>query len=377
VKNLRNLNELLQRIEEILKKIKDSNTICVIHHDDADGNCSAALFSILVHNLIKDYPLLFPIRGKDNVNKGLINQLKTIAPDYVFVLDVTVDPKKLSVFKGFILDHHIFQNITQEEDMLYFNPRSFEKNEAKTPPVSYMSYRILNDLFPEEKVAWIAGIGITEDHRVELCKDVFQKIKQENPELLKIDKIDQIALEKSVFGQLWDMVRSGRMIKKIEGARTAVLALIECKDRPDKFINGLTQHSFALRRFYDKVSYETQDCLIDVKRTGKFFSKQKVIVYEAKQSSISALTSFIADKIRQSYPEWVVCVVGRERGRKNKKISIRLEQTKRREDLVFILERIKEKIPSIKGGGHKSAIGVSVSPDYLDNFFQEFLKLIR
>ncbi len=377
MKHLKNLNELLQKIKEILKEIKKSDTICVIHHDDADGNCSAALFSILVHNLIGDYPLLFPIRGENNVNKKLINQLKTITPEYVFVLDVTVDPKKLSIFNGFVLDHHMFQNITQKEDMPYFNPRSFEKDENKVPPVSYITYRMLIDLFPEEKVAWIAGIGITEDHRVELCIDVFQKIKQESPELLKIDEINQVGLEKSVFGQLWDMVRSGRMIKKIEGARSSVLALIECKDRPDKFINGLSQHSFALRKFYDRVSYETQDCLIDVKKTGKFYSKQKVIVYNAKKSSISALTSFISDKIRQSYPEWIVCVVGRERDRENKKISIRLEQTKRKEDLVSILGKIEEKVFSVKGGGHKSAIGVSVSPDYLDDFFQEFLKLIK
>jgi len=55
-----------------------------------------------------------------------------------------------------------------------------------------------------------------------------------------------------VLGQLWDMVRSGRMIKKMEGARAAVLALIECVDRPDKFVNGLTQHSFALRKLRKK-----------------------------------------------------------------------------------------------------------------------------
>ena len=169
------------------------------------------------------------------------------------------------------------------------------------------------------------------------------------------------------------MVRSGRMIRRIEGARTAVLALIETKDRPDKFINGLTQHSFALRKFYDRVNYETQDSLIDVMQNGKFYHNKKVIVYEARKSSISALTSFISDKIRQKYPEWIVCVIGREYGMKHKKISIRSEQTKRKEDLISILEKVKEKVPTVRGGGHKSAIGVSVSSDYLDEFFREFI----
>jgi len=238
-----------------------------------------------------------------------------------------------------------------------------------------MTYRLLTDMFPNEKVAWIAGIGITEDHRVELCREVFEKVKTENPELFDSNEISQKVAESSIFGQFWDMVRSGRMIKKIEGARAAVLALIESKDRPDKFMNGLTQHSFALRKFYDRVTYETEDSLIDVKNKAKFYNDKKVIVYDARKSGISALTSFISDKIRQKYPEWIVCVIGREFG-KHKKISIRLEQTERNEDLTSILEKVKKKVDTVRGGGHKSAIGVSVSQDDLDEFFREFLASI-
>ncbi|MBL7170157.1 MAG: hypothetical protein ISS48_04000 [Candidatus Aenigmarchaeota archaeon] len=374
--NHKKLKQMLEEIKKTLKKIKPTDGICVIHHDDADGCTSAALFSILVKNLIDDYPILFPIRGENNVSKGLIYQMKTINPTYVFVLDVTVDPKKLNIFKGLIIDHHMFNDISDDSSMEYFNPRSFEKEDDKVPPVSYMIYRLLTEMFPREKVAWISGIGITEDHRVELCKEVFEKVMKENPDIFHSDKINQKVVENSIFGQFWDMVRSGRMIKKIEGAKTAVLALIECKNRPDKFLNGLTQHSFALRRFYDKVNYETEDSLIDVKQKAKFYHKKKVIVYEARRSPISALTSFISDKIRQEYPEWIVCVIGREFGREHKKISIRLEQTERGEDLISILEKIKKKVDTVKGGGHKSAIGVSVSPEYLDDFFREFIAFV-
>lgn len=365
--------KMIEEIKSILKSITTKDQVCVIHHDDADGCTSAALFSILIKNLIDDYPILFPIRGEDNVSRGLINQLKILSPNYVFVLDVTIDPKKLNIFKGFIIDHHIFNGICDESSISYFNPRLFEKDDEKITPVSFIIYKLLNELFPVEKVSWIAGIGITEDHRVELCKEVFERVREETPETFNLSEITQKSVENSMFGQLWDMVRSGRMIKKVEGARTAVLALIECKDRPDKFINGLTQHSFALRKFYDKVNYETEDSLIDVMQKGKFYHNKKIIVYEARQSGISALTSFISDKIRQKYPEWIVCVIGREFGMEHKKISIRLEQTERKEDLVSILEKTKEKVPTVRGGGHKSAIGVSVSPEYLDDFFREFI----
>jgi single-stranded DNA-specific DHH superfamily exonuclease len=367
---------MFKELRQIIEKIQPNDDICLIHHDDADGCTSAALFSILIKNLIDTYPILFPIRGEGNVGKGMINQLKVINPSYVFVLDVTVDPKKLGIFRGFILDHHLFEDISDTTHMSYFNPRSFEEKDERVPPVSYMTYKLLTDFFPEEKIAWISATGITEDHRVELCEEVFKRVKEENPELFNLDEINQKTVENSIFGEFWDMVRAGRMIKKIEGARSAVLALIESKNRPDKFLNGLTQHSFALRKFYDRVKYETEDSLIDVEHKAKFYHKKKVIVYEAKKSSISALTSFISDKIRQKYPEWIVCVIGREKGRQHKKMSIRLEQTERSEDLNEILEKVKEKVSTVRGGGHKSAIGVSVAPEDLNDFLRVFIDSI-
>jgi len=377
VKRLKNLDELLENIENILKKIKRSDKICVIHHDDSDGNTSAALFSIILHNLIGDYPILFPIVGIENVNNKLINQLKTMNPDFVFVFDVTVEPTKLDIFKGFILDHHIFTEIKQREDMPYFNPRSFEKEDEKVPPTCYMVYRVLKNLYPNEKVAWIAGIGITEDHHVDSCKDVFEDVMKESPGLLKVKEINQKNLEKSLFGELSDMVRSGRMIKGSEGAKTAVLALVECKDRPDKLINGLTQHSLALRRFYEKLSYEIQDCMRDVQMRSKFHKKEKVIIYTQKRTRIKGLTSFLADKIRQKYPSWIAYVVNEDYDRGKAKISIRLEQRKRGENLVSIIEKIKEKIPSLKGGGHKSAVGAILNLDDAIEFEKEFLSSIE
>lgn len=373
MKRLKNLDELLENIENILKKIKRSDKICIIHHNDSDGNTSAALLSILIHNMIDDYPILFPIIGMENVNKKLINRLKVMNPDFVFVFDVTAEPTELDIFKGFVLDHHIFSGIKQRDDMPYFNPRSFEKEDEKVLPTCYMVYRVLKNLYPNEKVAWIAGIGITEDHRVDLCKNVFEEIRKEAPELLKVKEINQKNIEKSLFGELSDMVRSGRMIKGTEGAKTAVLALVECKDRPDKLINGLTQHSLALRRFYEKLSYEMQDCMREVEMGGEFHKKEKVIIYKQKRSRIRGLTSYLSDKIRQKYPSWIAYVVREDHDRGKVKISIRLEQKKRGENLVFIIEKIKEKIPSLKGGGHKSAVGVILNLDDSIEFEKEFL----
>ena len=364
-------------MKKVLKGIKPSDKICVIHHDDSDGCCSAALFSILIHDLINDYPILFPISGVDNVNKKLINRLKVVNPDFVFGFDVTIDPKKINLFKGFVLDHHIFTDIKESKDMPYLNPRSFEKEDEKVPPVSCIMYKFLKDLLPSEKIAWVAGIGITEDHRIDLCKDVFEEIKKENPGLMNIEIINQKNVEKSFFGELSDMVRSGRMIKGSEGAETAVLALIECKDRPDKLINGLTQHSLVLRRFYEKLVYETQNCLRDVERRGNFFKSGRVIIYKQKKTRMRGLTSYLSDKIRQKYPNWISYVINEDYGKKEAKISIRLEQTKRNEDLVSIIEKIKEKIPSMKGGGHKSAVGVIMNLEDATEFEREFLGLIK
>ena len=377
MKDLRNLNDLLDESKKIISKIKQTDKICLVHHDDSDGCCSAALFSILIHDLIGDYPMLFPITGIEKINKGLVDKINTIKPDYVFVFDMSVDPEKFDNFKGFVLDHHIFFDIKSRDDMPYLNPRIYEKDDEKVPPTCYMVFKLLKYLVTPEGLAWISGIGITEDHRVDLCKDVFEEIKKETPSLLKLKNINQKSVEKSLFGELADMVRSGRMIKGTEGSKTAVWALIECKDRPDKLINGLTQHSLALRRFYEKLTYETQNILRSVEKEGRFFKKQKVIIYEQKRSRVRGLTSFISDKIRQKYPAWIACVINKEYWGRKSKISIRLEQTKRNEDLTSILEKIKEKMPNLKGGGHKSAVGVILDLNDIIGFEQEFLSSIK
>lgn len=370
------LKEIIKPISEIVRSIKKEDRVAIIHHSDADGNTSAALFSILIHNLIDDCPLLLPVAGVNYITRTLINKLKTLNPDHVFVLDLPVDPRKFNIFKGFILDHHAIFNLENEGGMAYFNPHKFEKVSDEIAPTSYISYKILKEFFPNEKVSWIAGIGITEDHRVELCREVFETIKEEYPNLLKIEDITQKNIENTIFGELWDTIRSGRMIKGNIGAETAVLALVECKEKPGDFINGLTQNSYAIKRIYEKMARETQDLLRDTESRGTFHKNKKVIFYKSKRSGIRSMTSFLSDKIRQKYPDWIVCVYLRDESR-NVKMSIRLEQTRRDEDLVSIIEGLKDIFPGLRGGGHKSAVGLMINKDDIDELKKEFLELIE
>jgi single-stranded DNA-specific DHH superfamily exonuclease len=375
VNSLKNVDDLILLLENEVKKVKSGDRVCLIHHDDADGCTSAAIFSILIFRLTNQFPELLPVRGPNNLSRNFLSKLKMMNPDFVFTLDVTIDPKKLSLFNGFILDHHM-QNIPSRENMIYINPRSFENEDEKVPCTSCIIYKLVKKIFPEEKISWIAAIGVTEDHRVEICKEIFLNVNKEYPGFFKAEKIDQENVEKSIFGELWDMVRSGRMIKRTSGAKIAVQALIECKDDPNKFVNGLTTNSYTLRKFYEAINKETQKILEEVLRNGKFYDDKRVIVYEARMSNINSLTSFASDKLRQKYPDWIVCVVGREYGTQNKKISIRLEQSRRNVNLVEVVNKIKEVIPEVKGGGHKSAVGVSLPKNSLNKFFKLFLTFV-
>ncbi|MEO0281460.1 MAG: DHHA1 domain-containing protein [candidate division WOR-3 bacterium] len=370
VKNLNNFPELINLLKDEINNVQSGNKVCIIHHDDADGCTSAALMSILLFRLTNQFPELFPIRGPNNLSKNLLMKLKTSNPDFVFTLDVTIDPKRLGVFNGFILDHHV-QNIQSKNNMKYINPRDFEKKDEYVPPTSYMIYKLLKVFFPEERVSWIAAIGITEDHRVDLCKDVFEDVKREFGSFFDLKEINQKSIESSVFGELWDMVRSGRMIKRMNGALVVVNALIECKNDPGKFINGLSANSYAVRRFYENIERENRKILDDVKINGKFIQDKKILVYEAKHSNINSITSFASDKLRQKYPDWIICVIGRDKGF-NVKLSIRIEQSMRNIDLVEIVNKIKKEMPTIKGGGHKSAIGVTLAKNDLNKFLELF-----
>jgi len=369
---MKNLTELLEKIHESVSKLKESDKIFILHHDDADGCSSAAMFSIIIQNLIDKPPdELIATKPRDY----RLKELKQGSPNYVFVLDVPLSPENLSMFDGFVLDHHVIENQKSSQNMLYINPREFIKEDEKVPPTSYMVYKLLKQMFPEEKVSWIAGIGITEDHRVEICKEVFEDVKKEYPTLFR-GGINQFELERSVFGEMWDMVRSGKMTRESEGAKTAVLALMECKDRPDKFLNGLTQHSGVLKRFYDKVMYYIEDSIRDAEQNAKFHSEKKVMFYETKRMRMSGSTSFISDKLRQQFPERIICVIHKHSLDGRVKVSVRLEQSKIDVDLIEVLNKIKEKISSLKGGGHKSAVGAEMRIDDLEKFKEEFLASI-
>jgi hypothetical protein len=86
VKKLKNLTDLFEQAENIIKKIKKDDKICLIHHDDSDGCSSAALFTILIHDLIDDYPILFPVTGVENINSQLFSKIKSFNPDFVFIV---------------------------------------------------------------------------------------------------------------------------------------------------------------------------------------------------------------------------------------------------------------------------------------------------
>ncbi len=318
---------------------------------------------------------MFPLRGTNSINKRLLNSLKIINPELTVTLDLSIDPKKLNIFNGFVLDHHIFGENIRTGNMLYLNPRVFEKNDVKVVPTSFMVYKVLKKMFPSENISWIGCIGVTEDHRVETCKEIFDDVKKEYPDMIKVD-ITQENVENSVFGIMWDMVRSGRMVKGGDGTKTTVLSLIECKNRPDQFINGLTNNSYLVKKFYEKMVSEIENSMDNFEKTAKFYNDKKVILFEPKNVNLSGITSFLSDKIRKKYPEWIVCVINKNRRGGKVKISIRSEQSKREVNLVDILKKINKNIPSAIGGGHKSAIGINMNIDDLDNFFEEFLALV-
>ncbi len=70
-------------------------------------------------------------------------------------------------------------------------------------------------------------------------------------------------------------------------------------------------------------------------------------------------------------------MINKEYSGRKVKISIRLEQSKREENLVAMIEKIKEKIPNLKGGGHKTAVGVVLDSEDAIRFEEEFLNLLR
>jgi len=146
-------------------KLKDNDTIIIIHHWDCDGILSCILLKNYLLELNKNVKIdmVMPKIGNYYIDDEIFNQIENKNPYYIFIVDMALpkenilDLKKISN-SVFIFDHHK-QNMINEVE--HINPIAIGKSGKDFPSAGW----VINNYFnkKQEILSVIGAIGDQED----------------------------------------------------------------------------------------------------------------------------------------------------------------------------------------------------------------------
>ncbi|MFP4045603.1 MAG: DHHA1 domain-containing protein [Candidatus Aenigmatarchaeota archaeon] len=330
---------------EFLGDIEDP---IVIYHRDADGVCSAAIMSELVGAntcLPNDGP---GIQIMEEL-VGIINESKSV----VFV-DLPVDQldiiDKLNLEKIFVLDHHPPEKDLSDGNILHINPR-FEDDEIYQP-AAYLSYQVAkNEL---ENIGWKAGVGVVGDHGVEDCGDLMEDIRKERPELIGNRKLNYEELKDSTLGTIAEMIDAAKVVKRMEGIKTAFNTIQKAEDPNDVYKTKLT-------KYYEKYKKELEKIKDRFREEAEYFPDANAYLFCFE--NIYSLTSTLSNQVADENPEAIVIIGKQEDGLK---LSARCQSGR-----INVAEVLKESAEGLgNAGGHPQASGGYIPDGKVDVFLE-------
>lgn len=335
----------LEQIKDILEK---SQNPLFFFDNDVDGFCSFIIFQKSIQRgkgvAIKSFPEL---------DKLYLKKVEELNPDHVFILD------KPKVSKDFLdglfekgipltwIDHHEVEvDEETKEKINYFN--SFPSSE----PTTYLAYKT----FERKSEKWLAIVGcIGDNYMPEFAEDYAE----ENKEFLSTTKSPFDCMYKTEIGKISTMINFG-----LKDSTTNVLHMIKLfikSNNPTDILDENTETKH-LHQKYDQLMKQMTILLKKAEPVGK-----KLILLE--YAGETSMSSELANKLQFDNPDKHVLVMYKKQDVGN--ISVRGKKAKE-----FLLKSIKN-ILGATGGGHPEACGARIPTENLEEFKNNFEKLVN
>ena len=333
------------QLNELKEKLENSSNPLFLFDNDSDGFCSAIL---LMRAL--DRGTALPIKSFPDLDKNLIQRIKEIIPDTLFILDKPLTNKEfLEEMKELnipvvVIDHHELNDVTKLAS--YYN--TFPSSE----PTSFIAQKIFN----RKKDEWISMIGCTYDvFKPDFSKDFAKQF----PELYN-DSLDAFeTLHNSDVGKLTRMISLS--LKTSYVTLQKMIEFFLKINAPHDILIENEENAFIYRRynFLNRILEKNA-------KKAKIFPKFVLVEYSGDYS----LSSDISNKVFFENEKKFVAVCFKRYEWVN--ISLRGENAKR------FTEKVVSKIEGSTGGGHEVACGLRVPGDRFEEFkemlFKEFGK---
>lgn len=335
-----------QDLDKIQNHLENAQNPLFFFDNDADGFCSFIILQRAIGRgkgvAIKSFPEL---------DKNYLKKIEELNPDYIFVLD------KPLVSQEFIngvkersiplvwIDHHKLENREIDPEIEYFN------SSPSCEPTTYLSQKV----FSRKEDEWIAITGCIGDH---FMPEFIEKYSKENPELLSTTKSPFDCMYRTEIGKITQMLNFG-----LQDTTTNVIQMIRLLLKAKGPIDILEENSNTKNLHYRYAKLKKQmDKIIEKAR----ISKNLILLEYSGENSMS---SELSNKLIYTHPDKYILVIYKKQDSGN--VSVRGKKAKE-----VLLKSIKN-IDGATGGGHEEACGARIPIEKLEEFKNNFEKIVN
>jgi single-stranded DNA-specific DHH superfamily exonuclease len=336
---LENLAENKEKVNNFLNKIKKSDRIALITHTDLDGIASAKVITKLIR------PELIKFLQYEEINKGLIENLKKESINKVIFTDISIDlPDTLKEIEKFsevlIIDHHQFKEDLTSEKTTFINYQGY--------CAAYICYELFKENEEIRKLDWLIVLATDADMMFLKNKDWLIQIYKKYG--------DEFNIENPWNGKIFEILEK------------LTLAIAYFQEDLSKFYNNLGDDLGNFKEL-EKAASEVRK---EINANIENFDKQKEIIkqgYFYEGNSGFKIDSKFATEISSREKDRIYVIAFKRK--ECYKISARRQDKKI--NMAKYLQKATQDFDYKDAGGHIPAAGARIS--FKD--FEEFKKRLK
>jgi single-stranded DNA-specific DHH superfamily exonuclease len=377
---------MITQADPIVSEILERDNAFLLHHDDADGCCAAAiLLHLIATHVAPENTTSLAYASPENHSVEITPRLEKLLtethPTYILSVDLalTKSASKLAEIldalqaRMLIYDHHAHATPPRwPTASTYVNPLNHNLGNI---PASCFAYILHKHYTTLEDSCWVAAIGTIADYRVNECNHLIQQVQDHYPDLYPYQRINQPTALRSPLMTMGHLINAGYQHADHRGARIAVEALIEALDLQDPTIllRGATKRTRTLQRFRRDVAQELQEHLEGFESTAEFHQDAGLAFYFMTPKS--NITSELSTQLQHKHPDTILAIIAPETN-KTLKVSLR-RGINVKTNLAFLAEATSSTLDGASGGGHKDAAGCILPTDSLNDWKKAILTLLH
>jgi len=316
--------------------------IAIIHHNDGDGICSAAIFALMLKKL-GNFPALIIAPEHVELDDTIKREIKESKAEAVVVLDIPIERVHELGLPMFVMDHHPY---TGKLDL------NAEINHNTENCCAYLTFEYCRKIAEIEELAWISAVGCLSD--------------KDETGFNKILPFVERGLDREVMQKMMGFISSAKIFGR-DGIACGVNALIEAASMGiPTAVLGSTPNAQRLQWLRNLSRKERDYWLLFHKDFAKI--NEKTIFY--KIQSVLPIQSYLAGTLSNFYPNHVCLVTNKNYA--DVFMTIEARTKIRKIDLGSVFREIATKLGG-NGGGLAYAAGAKIPVEKE----QEFLKLFE